>query len=337
MPAAFATVPPFTVPERLAAWDLPGVARWDFHKLRWHVVRAVKARRVLEAALRRDPADVVHVITDQVALLLGTGGPPWVPSLDSTTVDWVRTQLRLAPDAPLPRQLAPLAALERRALERAPLCIAWTETIADQIARLAPRARTAVVHPGLDPEAFRPPGGERRPGPLRVLFVGGRWEEKGGPDLVAALGEDMELHAVTPAAVDPRPGLTVHRAGPGSPELRALFADADVLALPTYVDATPWVVLEALASGLPVVASRIGSIPELAGDAGVMVAPGDVRALREALAALRDDPARRAALGAAGPPRIAERYDARANTRRLLDLLAGVTDGPGTRGRTPPP
>jgi glycosyltransferase involved in cell wall biosynthesis len=101
-----------------------------------------------------------------------------------------------------------------------------------------------------------------------------------------------------------------------------MYAGADVLALPSRADASPWVVLEALAAGLPVLATTVGAIPEMVGDAGVLVAPGD----REALAAgLREliDPARRAALRAAAPAQVAA-YDSRVQIARLLELLRAV-------------
>jgi glycosyltransferase involved in cell wall biosynthesis len=196
-----------------------------------------------------------------------------------------------------------------------------------------------VLHPGIDLTTFRPGDGHSRSGEGRVLFVGGRWEDKGGPDLLAALGDDLgrgvELDVVTPAAIPSRPGLTVRSAGPGSPEVLGLFRRADVLCLPTYVDAVPWVVIEAMACGVPVVATDVGSIPELVGDAGRIVAPGDRTGLRAALLGLLADADLRAALGAAGRAAAEERFDARRNTGRLLSLLADVAASAGARaGRT---
>ncbi len=69
------------------------------------------------------------------------------------------------------------------------------------------------------------------------------------------------------------------------------------------------VALEAMTAGRPVVAARSGGLPGVVGDAGVLVAPGDVDGLRDALAALLADPARRAELGAAAAAR-AEQFTA---------------------------
>ena len=101
-----------------------------------------------------------------------------------------------------------------------------------------------------------------------------------------------------------------------------MYAGADALALPSRADASPWVVLEALAAGLPVLATRVGAIAEMVGDAGILVAPGDRVGLREGLRELTD-PARRAALAAAAPARVAA-YDSSTQTARLVELLRSV-------------
>jgi glycosyltransferase involved in cell wall biosynthesis len=122
----------------------------------------------------------------------------------------------------------------------------------------------------------------------------------------------------------------VHRATPGSDTVARLFAAADVFCLPTTRDACPWVVLEAMASGVPVVSTRVGSIPEMVGAAGLTVKPNAPRELRGALMSLLEDRGRREAAGRAGRERAAERYDARTNTPRLLAMLfdlAGRSNG----------
>jgi glycosyltransferase involved in cell wall biosynthesis len=288
------------------------------------------ARREISRRLRERPADVVHVTTDQVSLLLGSlhERAPFVLSLDSLTTDWVRMTERIPPAAATPASLKPLAALEKRALERAPLAIAWTQTVAERARRLAPGANVAVLHPGLDLRQYSPSDADREAGQLRVLFVGGRWEAKGGPLLVEALGPELgrnvHLDVVTTEPLQPAPGMSVHTGAPGSSDVADLFARADVFCLPTQVDACPWVVVEAMASGVPVDSTHVGSIPELVGEGGVLVEPGDAAALREALDALLDDPAARGSMGAAGRARAERHYDARTNIPRLIELLRGA-------------
>lgn len=123
-----------------------------------------------------------------------------------------------------------------------------------------PKLRT--VYPAVRLAAERPR--ERRPGPLRVLFIGTMFYEKGGVDAVLALRKarmvaDIELDIVTYAPPEwetqlaGEPGLRLHRPG-GQDLVRALYAQSDVLLFPSHMDTYGVVVGEAMAHGLPVVA-----------------------------------------------------------------------------------
>lgn len=92
----------------------------------------------------------------------------------------------------------------------------------------------------------------------------------------------------------------------------------------TSPDPAPLVVLEAMSVGVPVVATDHGGPPEYLQDAGLLVPPSDVAALREALRALLDDPDRRGRLGAAGRERVAGLYRLDDRMAELLDVLASV-------------
>ena len=83
------------------------------------------------------------------------------------------------------------------------------------------------------------------------------------------------------------------------------LAEWDVFVLPSRMDPCPLAVLEAMATGLPVVATRVGGIPEEVGDdAGLLVEPEDVRGLAAAVLRLAGDPGLRARLGAPGRERV---------------------------------
>jgi glycosyltransferase involved in cell wall biosynthesis len=208
--------------------------------------------------------------------------------------------------------------------EQAALVTAWTAWARRGVEREVPAANVVEHHPGIDLRRYVPAPRSTRER-ARVLFVGGRFAEKGGEDLLQALreriGKDVELDLVTPAAdIQSRAGVTVHRLGASDPELLALYQQADLLCLPTYGDTNPWVVLEAMACGTPVVSTPVGAIPEMLGDgrAGVVVPLGEPRALGEALDALLGDERRREQLGRAGRALCEQRYDA----RRQFALLA---------------
>ena len=94
--------------------------------------------------------------------------------------------------------------------------------------------------------------------------------------------------------------------------------------------------MEAMASGVPVVASRLSGIPELVSDdrTGVLVPAGDVDALVEALESLAADPDRRRRLGAAARAHVVAEFDQRTNADRLVALIrASQAPRPGLAGR----
>jgi glycosyltransferase involved in cell wall biosynthesis len=120
------------------------------------------------------------------------------------------------------------------------------------------------------------------------------------------------------------------------PDVASVLAAADVLALPSRTEGLPMAALEAMAAGLPVVASAVGSLPEVLADgAGVLVPPGDVSALRRALERL-SSPKVRAAVGAEGRRRVESRYAATTMARRYRELLyQPALDSTRGRARSP--
>ena len=88
------------------------------------------------------------------------------------------------------------------------------------------------------------------------------------------------------------------------------YAAFDALVLPSANEGTPVSVIEALAGGRPVVATRVGGVPDVVRDGvdGFLVEPGDIDALAERLGRLAADPALAARMGEAGRARVLERY-----------------------------
>lgn len=108
------------------------------------------------------------------------------------------------------------------------------------------------------------------------------------------------------------------------PEVMGLM---DVLVLSSLSEGSPNVVLEGMAAGLPIVATRVGGVPELVrdGETGLLVEPGDAAGMAEAALALLDDPGRADAMGKAGRATALDEYDIARVVERfegaLYDLL----------------
>jgi glycosyltransferase involved in cell wall biosynthesis len=239
------------------------------------------------------------------------------------------------------------AGLLRRKLEAARFAVTCTEANRRHLTGVAPAAAVHRVYHGLNADFSQlvsengrgPSRGER----LRVLAVG-RLVPKKGFDvllracaLVAAERDDVELDVAG-------------ESGEQEPELRAfvdelglgdrvrfrgalsqsgLFAEyrrASVLCAPSRVlsdgdrDGIPNVLVEAMACGLPVVATGISGIPELVEDGvnGLLVAPDDPDALAAAILRVAGDPELARRLGAAGRVTVAERFD---GERLAADLV----------------
>jgi glycosyltransferase involved in cell wall biosynthesis len=312
--------------EPLARTDL------DFAGLRWQVVQSLRAREAVGRELRAWPADVVHMYSHTIAFAMPgrMSGTPVVVSTDTAVRDWwaMPAWRRTEPYARV--TIEPSRVLERHALRRAALVLARTAWTRQALEREAPGLRVLEHHPGIDLIRYRPAPRRERPR-AKVLFIGGRFIEKGGEDLIAALGDelgrDIDLDIVTHADVPERPGVRIHRLIRSDPQLLDLQQQADVFCMPTYGDTNPWSILEAMACGTPVISSRVGGIPNMLDDggSGVFAPYGDPRVLGEALRALIADRGRRAQLAARARARCEVHYDARQQGPRLVELFRETT------------
>jgi glycosyltransferase involved in cell wall biosynthesis len=213
--------------------------------------------------------------------------------------------------------------------------------------RFGPSARRLVrIYNGVDLDRYgwEPP----RPQAHGILAVGRLVEKKGFHILVEAMrllraeGRDVTCRIVGGGEEEPNLRAQIGASGlSGSIELlgpRAqgwvmrLMREAAVLACPSVVgrdgnrDGLPTVLIEAMATGTPCVASAVTGIPELVQDGrtGLCVPEGDPEALAAALARLLDDPALRAAFSRAGRALVEEAFDLAANAGRLRALFAAV-------------
>lgn len=202
--------------------------------------------------------------------------------------------------------------------------------------------RAVVIHCGVDTDFFRPRESAPPEPPFSLLCVGTLHAVKGqkflveacrllheeGIDLACTLigdGPDrVELAgAIAGAGLEGRVQLGGRRT---RSDIAGLLRSAHAVAVPSIPTAEgkregiPVVLMEAMASGVPVVASGLSGIPELVDDgvSGLLVPPGDPRSLARALRRLHDDPALRERLARAGRAKVVREFDVRANAAKLV-------------------
>ena len=174
-----------------------------------------------------------------------------------------------------------------------------------------PEDRLAVVPLGVDPGTFHPVPGSTETRKPRILFVGALGVQKGTPQLLRAfapLHREAELHLVGPVDPDfaalletlPTDGVTL-RGAVAKADIGQVYADADIFCLPSIQEGFGMVVLEAMASGLPVIVSdQVGAAEAVTdGESGFVYPVNDVEALTAHLNALIGTPRMRREMGEA--------------------------------------
>ncbi len=227
--------------------------------------------------------------------------------------------------------------LRRNAREAAAIVVPSIAT-RDDVLSLHPRTRDRVhvVPHGFDPLPWRK-AAESRKGPASedrayVLAVGATSRRKGLDVLADAKALVTDLRVVVvgtpPRDVDRRlraAGIEVRRRVDDQ-ELVRLVAGAHLFVHPARSEGFGFPPLEAMAAGVPVVATTGGSMPEICGDAAVLVPPGDADALADAMRRVRDDTTLRSRLIAAGRLR-ADAFPILPSFMRLLDVV-GAAENP---------
>ena len=211
-----------------------------------------------------------------------------------------------------------------------------------QLMKLSPSRlwdKFSVCPLGVDSHRYAPRPRSAVTGPFNLLCVGRLTPAKGqgvlieaaarlrdwGRDfrvvLVGAGPDEAELKASVRAL-----GLEsqVEFTGPlNQEEVQARYAQADAFVLPSFAEGIPVVLMEAMASGVPCVTTRITGIPELIRDGvdGLLVTPSDALELADTVTHLMDDPDLCRELGEAGRRRVEAEYELSRNVRRLGSLF----------------
>ncbi len=299
----------------------------------YELVGALRLARLL----RSRGVDVLHTHTLAAANALGrlaarAAGVPVISHLH------IENHFR-----PTSRPL--LRGLDNTTARLASKLVAVSESTRSAYERQGYPNRIDVLYNGVDLDPPSPNGSLRRElgvdgeTPL-IGEIGRLCDVKGQRELIEALAHVSRAHVVL-VGRDLEQGGAYQRDLEGVAERngvrdRVVFAgeraaddvlgELDVVALPSWTEGLPLVVLEAMAHGRPVVATPVGGTPEvvLDGETGLLVPPRDPHALAAALQRLVDDAGLRRRLGEAGKRRAVERFSAGAMTARMLELYDEV-------------
>ena len=242
-----------------------------------------------------------------------------------------------------PLRTAGFRLLERWLATKSTALVAVSPQVRDDLVSLgvAPRERFVVVRVGIELEqrvaAERDGRGESRrvlgigPDRFAVGWIGRMTGVKRTDDVLRAFrrlrdrGVDACLCMIGDGPDRPAVERRAHELGlmrdtfflGYQEEVAPFYAAFDAMILPSINEGTPVSAIEALAAGRPVVATRVGGVPDVIreGEDGFLVEPGDVDALAERLARLAADPELRERLGTAGRARVIPRY----SVERLVD------------------
>lgn len=218
-----------------------------------------------------------------------------------------------------------IRALERRTMARAAHVVA-VSAFAAATARSAVLDREIrVIHNGVDVETFRPPVQRRRHRPFRLLYVG-KWAPLKGVDLLAPLlrelGPDFELcYTGGQAAAGLRPSMPANMRDlgrlAGAEAVARAMQDADAFVFPSRSEGFGMAVVEAMACGLPVIATRGSALAELVldGSTGILCGQDDIRAFAAAARRLAGEEPLHASIARAARERAVDAF----SIERMVD------------------
>lgn len=218
----------------------------------------------------------------------------------------------------------PARVLIRRTLEAADAVVALGSHWAENLKKIAPRA-TIVALP--NPTELKTPISQPDGSAVRFVFLGKLCSEKGVDDLIDAwahmvncsslpagaelvLAGDGEIDRIQRRIIDQKLNGSCRTTGwLTEMEVDALLNRSHVFVLPSLAEGQPMSILEAMARGLVVVASKVGGIPELLGnEAGILVEPRDASSLSNVIKQVAEDPVLRVKIGKSAHVRVKSRF-----------------------------
>jgi len=245
-------------------------------------------------------------------------------------------------------KMAVYETFERMVLGRMDRVIAVSPTLRDRVPWFAGRRRVLVIPNGVAPSVVRQMGLD----PRIAAFIEGRPAILAAGRLSAEKGFDVLIQAMRRVR-DDFPGVRLVIAGDGAqrselaalvavnglvdnvllpgyiPDVREIMNSFRLYVLSSYREGLPAVILEAMAEGLPIVATAVGAIPEILGHGrcGRLVPPGDVQALGRSITAALLDTCASTSLAREAKQRFASQYASERMADAYLDLYRGKISG----------
>ena len=309
----------------------------------WSLKASLRARDEVKKAMRETELDALFFHTQTTALF---SAPllrkiPGIVSLDATPINYDTV------GAEYGHASGNNGALERRkqawnraTFHAATALVTWCRWAKDSLVADygVDAEKVTVIPPGVDMDKWafgraKTDATVDPSGPTRLLFVGADFKRKGGEFLVEAfrsgLTKNCALDIVTRDMAAARElanieNVRVHTdLTANHPALRELYSRADLFVFPTLGDCLPIAVMEAMAAGLPVIATEVGALREEVehGVNGLIVPPRDAKAIIDATNSLTQDIAKRRAMSAASRQMAEQRFDAKRNYNAILALM----------------
>ena len=272
----------------------------DFRRSRSEIGNAYMARCLARRKISQGEYSVLHFHTDILAFMAIDlmKKLPTVLNLDMTSFQ--AYQEKTAPT--FKWTYTPSFVRGKQCFEAAAKIVTWSDWAKKSVVENYSIDETKVktVYPGIDLTKLKPiekpiRDPQRR---FRILFVGADFERKRGKDVLQVFldrfSETAELNLVTKTAIEcDCPHVYIHNdVKPYTSKWLELYQQSDVFVMPTGADSFGYVFIEAMAMGLPVIATKINAIPEIVthGETGFLVQPGDLDRLALSIQTLLENP-----------------------------------------------
>ncbi|MFZ0547941.1 MAG: glycosyltransferase family 4 protein [Candidatus Promineifilaceae bacterium] len=301
-----------------------------------HIKGTMVGMRQTRQGLRERSADITFFFTQVPSLLAGSlrKRTPYVLCTDVTPIQYDKMAVYYNHKADKNGLISRYKYRQnRKVFQEATRIVAWSNWTRRSFVEDYDvcEENLEVVPAGVDINCWHPASERVGRDSVRILFVGGEFQRKGGQLLLEAFRGlpkgAAELVLVTRSEVPHEENIRVYNnLQPNSEELISLFQSCDMFVLPTKADTFGIVAVEASATGMPVLMTDVGGAGDIIvdGETGFLLTSGDVDELTDRLRFLIENTDARDRMGAAARKRAEECFDARKNGKKIADILLEV-------------